>query len=95
MGLIKNEFIIHKQRGDIDLQLRRDLNDVQGLINRYGMKLSEEMEIVQTGKSTSIRIRVPKIDIEGSFNEQLENINIALKKVETLYEWGRKHLRLT
>ncbi|MGE0770695.1 MAG: hypothetical protein AB7K37_03205 [Cyclobacteriaceae bacterium] len=92
MGLIKNEFIIHKQRGDVDLQLRRHIGNVDELINKYQQKLTGDMEIVQTGKSTSIRIRVPKIDIEGNFNDQLENINIALRKVEAIYEWGKRNL---
>ena len=92
MGLIKNEFIIHKQRGDVDLQLRRHTDSMDELINKYEQKLTDDMEIAQTGKSTAIRIRVPKIDIEGNFNDQLENIDIALKKVDTLYEWGKKIL---
>lgn len=53
---------------------------------------SDEMEIVQTGKSVSLRIKVPNIVMQENFNEQLENIKIALKKVETLYEWCKKNL---
>src|SRR5690606_8130022 len=91
MGLQKGEFIIHKQRGDVDLQLRRFGSSLDKVKSEYQGTLNDEMTIVRTNKSVSIRIRIPKIDIEGNFNDQLENIDIALRKVETLYEWGKKN----
>ena len=92
MGLQKGEFIIHKKRGDVDLQLRRLDSNLDSIKNKYQGTINDEMKIVQTNKSVSIRIRVPQIDIEGVFNDQLDNIDIALKKVETLYEWGKRNL---
>jgi hypothetical protein len=90
--LEKRDFIIHKNRGAVDIQLSRKADSLDHLINKYQSALTEEMEIVRAGKSISIRIRVPKIDIEGNFKDQLENIEIAIKKVEALYEWGKRNL---
>lgn len=92
MRLRKRDFIVHKKWGGIDLQLAGKGDQVDELKEKYKLVLTEEMEIVKTMKSASIRIRVPKIDIEGDFNNQLENIDIALKKIEVLYEWGKKNL---
>lgn len=93
MGLQKGEFIIHKQRGDVDLQLRRYGNNLDKVKLDHQKSLSSKMIIVRTNKSVSIRIKVPKIDIEGDFNNQRHNISIALEAVNTLYEWGKNNLQ--
>lgn len=92
MDLKKNEFIIHKKRGDVDIQLRRGFN-LSEMIEKYGSKLSTDMEIADTGKSTSIRMKVPAIDIEGNFETQLTKVILALKTVEKLFEWGKANLQ--
>jgi hypothetical protein len=93
VALQNGDFIIHKVRGDVDLRLARHAENFGDLINKYQTTLTEEMEIVQTGKSVSLRIKVPNLVMQRNFNEQLEYIDIALKKVETLYEWGKKNLK--
>ena len=88
IGLGKNEYLIHKKRGDVDLQLR----DEDVALNYSGF-LKKEMEIVKTGKSYSIRLKTTTVDIEGEFYEQLGEINEALEKVVILYKWAEKNLK--
>jgi len=51
------------------------------------------MEIVQAGKSASIRITVDQIDVTKDFYEQLNIIEQALMKADILYHWAIKNLK--
>lgn len=90
LGLRKNEYLIHKKRGDVDLQLSETK---KGIKIKYRKLLLKGMEIVKTGKSYSIRLKTTPIDIEGDFEEQLPEIKEAIKKVIILYDWAKKNLK--
>jgi hypothetical protein len=87
IGLGKNEYLIHKKRGDVDLQLTRDNVEPQ-----YVASLQNGMEIVKTGKSHSIRIKTTPVDIEEDFAKQFPAIEEAIKKVVILYDWARDNV---
>jgi len=90
IGLRKGECIIHKKRGDVDLQLQETKKSIK---IKYRKLLETGMEIVKTGKSYSIRIKTTPVDIEGDFEKQLPAIEEAIKKVIVIYNWAKKNLK--
>jgi hypothetical protein len=93
LNLQKREFIIHKQRGDIDLQLNRFGEDMDEYQKNFNEHLLTEMSIVKTAKSVSIRIKCPSINIEKGFNEQVAEIEETLTKINNLYNWAIGYLQ--
>ncbi|MBS9525943.1 hypothetical protein KI659_18120 [Litoribacter alkaliphilus] len=50
------------------------------------------MKLVITGKSASLLIKVPRIEVREDFEEQLPKVEEALQRVKEVYEWGRENL---
>jgi hypothetical protein len=70
--------IVHKlSRGYIDLQTKLSKEE----IFRYA-DIDNEINIVETGKSYSFRINVPKIDRLNDFYSQIGDIKICLEKIK-------------
>jgi len=91
--LDKGDQIIHKGYGVVDLQLAGRGDQLDVLLDKYADRLTDEMEIVQAGKSTSIRIIVDKVDVTKDFNEQMEIIKTAFQKADMLYNWSKENLK--
>lgn len=77
--------IIHKSdRGVVDLELA-DLGGAEDSIKLLLKDvLEDDMHVVNTSKSASIRIRVPEISFAGLFEEQLEAIYVCFEAVRRL-----------
>ena len=82
---VKNGHITHKSdKGYVDLMFR-GLGEHLGHISKCLMDiLEDDMKIVQTGKSGSVRIYVPMIDFKGDFDKQIPNLNIVFNAVDRL-----------
>ena len=93
IGLDKGDQIIHKGYGAVDLQFAGKGDQFPELAAKYADRLTDEMEIVQAGKSASIRIIAGKIDVTKDFNNQLEIIETAFQKADILYHWAKENLK--
>jgi hypothetical protein len=71
--------IIHKlDKGYVDLQIDSAGERVESLEVDYKASLDQDMEIVRTGKSASIRISVPPIDLFKEFEQQIDSASAGL-----------------
>jgi hypothetical protein len=93
IGLDKGDQIIHKGYGAVDLQFAGQADNLDNLTNQFSASLTEEMETVMAGKSASIRITVDQIDVTKDFNDQLDIIETAFQKADTLYQWAKDNLK--
>ena len=88
---VKGLKIDHKSnRGDVDLSfegLGNYYSEISNLLDGY---LDENMIIVQTGKSMSIRIKVPIVKFNENFEDYIYEVNESLKAVERLYNLVNK-----
>lgn len=91
-GLGKRDQIIHKGYGAVDLQFAGKASEIEDIIAEFSDSLSDEMEIVEAGKSASIRIKIERIDTLGKLQEQMDIVNNALEKADTLYKWAKQNL---
>ena len=79
--------IAHKtDRGFVDLTLGRMGNYLSEIKAYLSNKLREDMTVVKTNKSISVRIRVPEIDFKKSFASYIDEMIICLQAVDTLYD---------
>lgn len=73
----KNKKLIHKAAGGmVDLQINSKANELDKYINQYSNLLNQnyKMEFQITGKSLSLRVRVPTIDLFEEFDNQLMQV---------------------
>jgi hypothetical protein len=84
-SFFKYGHITHKSdKGYVDLMFR-GLGEHLGHINNCLKNILEgDMQIVQTGKSGSVRIYVPIIDFKGDFDKQVSNLNLVFQAVDRL-----------
>jgi hypothetical protein len=72
--------IIHKlPNGIVDLQMDGAAHSVAGLASIHRDTLGSGVEIVQSGKSASVRICVPIIDLYGDYGEQMSKVRAGLR----------------
>lgn len=85
---IKGIKIDHKSnRGDVDLCFD-GMGDYYSEISKIlAGKLDDDMNIVRTGKSMSIRIKVPVVNFNENFNDYIYQVNESLKAVERFYKF--------
>lgn len=86
--LSKDVQLIHKMgRGDVDLQLSVSADQEGEFHEEYQEQLADSMEVVETGKSLSIRISTPSISADKDPQEQRTQIQAGLKAAEQLLDW--------
>lgn len=81
-----NVSIYHKSNvGCVDLTLHGVDESVKDLRLKLNTIIDDDMMILKTSKSLSIRLTVPKIHFNRDFSQQVENLHLAMKAVERLY----------
>ena len=84
---VKNIKIDHKSnRGDIDLKFEGVGEYFSEISEILKNKLDDDMYIVKTGKSMSIRIKVPIVKFNEDFNDYKSEIKLCLNAVERLQD---------
>jgi hypothetical protein len=87
--LKKKMEIVHKGAwGFVDLQIAghgEKIDYIEKILNPF---MKEDMEIVKTGKSASLRIIVPKVDSTLKFDNQMKNIEKSLAIAKKLLKVG-------
>ena len=92
INLKTRESIIHKKRGDVDLNLDCPGMSIEEFNLKYRRTLSDKMHFVKTNGFFIVRISTPAVNIEKDFQKQLPEIKSALNKVRTLFKWAKKNL---
>lgn len=88
--------LIHKMgRGDIDLQFSGTADQAEAFVERYEPSVEDEMDIVRTGQSMSIRIDVPPISETVTPQEQREQIEAGQQAAYLLLSWYEQCIRDT
>ena len=83
--------IVHKLAdGVVDLEIGSAGNIVEQIAARNGEILKGGFEVVQTGKSASIRLRVPKVDRFGDLSSQLAAVHAGLSAACKLLALSRQ-----
>lgn len=92
-SLPKSVNLFHKLvHGHFDLQFKGMGNKI-GLMNEsYNHLLSEDMKIVKTGKSASIRIEVPKLTLADSLESQRNLVVTGMNIGKKLLSWCEKNV---
>lgn len=82
---IKNIYILHKSNlGYMDLTFKGLGDNYYQFQNMIGDLLDKDMTIHQTGKSLVIRLHVPVIDFNNSFDDYIDEIDLSLKNASKL-----------
>lgn len=82
---VKNIRIDHKSnRGDVDLRFNNVGEYFYEISKILDGKLDSDMLIVRTGKSMSIRLKVPIVKFDGEFEDYIDEIKICLDAVVRL-----------
>lgn len=86
--LLRDTKVVFKaNKGFCDLQFGH--TQAQELYGRVKNHLSERMNVVQTGKSASVRIVVTPIWFENSFEDNISEVSEALVALVELYELSK------
>jgi hypothetical protein len=87
--LLPGATIVFKaNKGFCDLQFSH--TTAQVLFAKIGNQLSERMNVVQTGKSASVRIIVSPIWLENNFEDKVAEVDEALDALWELYELSKR-----
>ena len=87
--LIPGTTIVFKaNKGCCDLQFAHTV--ARDLFAKIGNQLSERMNVVQAGKSASVRIAVSPIWLENNFEDKIAEVDEALDALWELYELSKK-----
>lgn len=91
-----NVKLIHKMgRGDIDLQFSGTAEQADAFVEQYEPSVEDNMMIVRTGQSMSIRIDVPPISEAVTPQEQREQIKAGQQAAYQLISWYKQYVRDT
>ena len=89
--LLNNVVMVFKaNKGFCDLQFGH--TQAQDLFVRVRDHLTERMNVVQAGKSASVRISVAPVQFESSFEDKIMEVDKALEALVELYELSKKLL---
>ena len=89
--LLKDTKVVFKaNKGFCDLQFGHTL--AQDLYGRVKDHLSERMNVVQAGKSASVRIVVTPVWFENRFEDKIAEVDEALEALTELYDLSKKLL---
>ena len=91
---IRNVYIRWKTDRDvIDLEFGGMGNNKKSLIKKLNAIGENTFDVVQTGKSASLRYRVPKefhVNFSDGFDKQIPNVDLALKTVLKFFKIVKK-----
>ncbi len=91
---IRNVYIRWKTDRDVfDLEFGGMGNNKKGLIKKLNAIGENTFDVVQTGKSASLRYRVPKefhVNFSDGFDKQIPNVDLALKTVLKFFKIVKK-----
>jgi len=88
--------LIHKMgRGNVDLQFSGTADQADAFVERYEPSVEDEMDIVRTGQSMSIRINAPPISEAVTPREQREQIKAGQQAAYLLLSWYELYIRDT
>lgn len=91
-SLPKGVNLIHKMgRGDVDLQFSGASENMDSFTDQYEALLKEDMEIIPTGKSLSVRVEVPSLSDGADPEDQHEQIETGIEAAHRLLTWGENH----
>ena len=88
--LFDTKIVFKANKGFCDLQFGHTL--AKDLYTKVKVHLSNRMDVVQTGKSASVRIVVTPISFENAFNDKITEVDEALKAIFELHELSKKLL---
>jgi len=72
--------IYHKfAAGFVDLQIDGSAGQVEAIKNNLSPLLGADTEVVITGKSSSVRVRVPPLDPFANFGEQVSTARAGMR----------------
>ena len=78
--------IIHKSdKGYMDLTFDKMENHID-IFNKYINNINQDLNIVKTGKSLSIRLDVPTIDLKSAFDNYIYQMHECMKKALNQYD---------
>ena len=87
--ILKNAAIVFKaNKGFCDLQFSH--TEAKNLLARVKDLLSDNMQVVQAGKSASVRIAVTPIWFENLFEDKLSEVDEALEAIHQLNELAKE-----
>ena len=82
--------IYHKLRaGFVDLQLDGTAGEVEAIKSSISSLLGTDTEVVVTGKSASVRVRVPPLDPFADFGEQVSEARAGMRAAFRLVYFAR------
>ena len=80
--------IIHKSdRGYMDLTFNKMANHVSVFNKYFENKVPKECSVVKTGKSLSVRLKVPIIDFKNDFDNYINEMSECMNGAMKLYEF--------
>ena len=78
--------IIHKSdKGYMDLTFDKMANHID-IFNKYIKDIKQDLKIVKTGKSLSIRLDVPSIDFKKEFDNYIDKMHECMSSALKLYD---------
>ena len=87
-NLPKEVDLVHKvTHGYFDLQFKGMGDQLNIMRDKYFDILENNMKIVKTGKSASIRIEIPKLSMANSLESQKEKVIDCFKEAKKLLKW--------
>ncbi|AEM70807.1 hypothetical protein Murru_1767 [Allomuricauda ruestringensis DSM 13258] len=93
-NLKKGDEILHKAfYGNVDIQLRGKADEIEAIKEIYQNNLPDDAKIIKAGKSVCIRCKVPKLDFDQDFENQISIVRQALEQVDRLYNWANESLK--
>ena len=75
--------VFKANKGHCDLQFGHTMKE--DLFTRVSNLLSERMNVVQAGKSASVRIEIHPVNYENKFENEIEKVDTALDAIYELY----------
>ena len=88
--LPKDHYIWHKfDVGHVDLEIKGAAEVISELIEKHESILPSDTEIVEIGKSVAIRTKVPPLDLDSSFEDQLENARAGMRAAYRLIYFSK------
>jgi hypothetical protein len=89
-SLGSNRRIYHKlDKGFVDLQLDGSASRVEAIKSNISLLLGTDTEVVPTGKSASVRVRVPLLDPFTEFDEQVSEARAGMRAAFRLVYFAR------